>query len=154
MSDTRVTPVLTKLTACVQTELEAAEIAVCGVFYTSGQAIALDQPQGKSIAWVRLVNIAGTEPDGTGAVCGAAWQLDVEVGIAHCWPLQENPLTDLQHLGVAVKVNDSMAALHKAIACCTTWHPKGRRTVTVTRWQPIGPQGGVIGGAWLLQVRV
>lgn len=146
---------LQRLTGCVKDSLRQAEITVCGVFLTTGQNVTIDAPPGESMSWVRLVDItvAQTEtPSGT--TCTTPWTVSVEVGITHCWPLQEDPLTVDQHLAAQVKVDDSMMALYKGIACCPDWLPTGKKGMTVVRWAPIGPQGGIVGGAWLLTFEV
>lgn len=144
---------LTGLAQCVKNELAAADIEVCDTFLVTGEAIAIDH-MGIGVAWVREVTTTITEVDGTSTACAQPWRVALEVAIVLCLPLQEEPLSVDQHLAMAVKVSDAKSALWKAIACCPTWRPANKRTMSVTRWQPAGPTGGVVGGAWLLTVDV
>jgi hypothetical protein len=145
---------LERLAGCVRDVLAEKGIKVCGVYLTTGQQIAIDQPPGESMAWVRMIDItsAAAETE-NGTVCASQLLMSIEVGIAHCWELKEETLTVEEHLKHQVQMDDSMWALFKALACCPAWVPD-KRTLSVARWQPIGPQGGTIGGAWLATVVV
>lgn len=145
---------VTGLAQCVKDKLAEAGIVVCDTFVVTGEAVALDH-MGVGVAWVREATTTITEVEGgSSTVCAQPWRVALEVGIALCHPLQEEPLSLDQHLAMAVAVSDAKSALWKAIACCPEWRPQNKRAMSVTRWQPIGPSGGVVGGGWLLTADV
>ena len=162
--DTRIQPILTRLTGCVETELKAAGFPdMCFLGLVSGIMADGTHVTGESgpMAWVRQGEITPVVTEGQPNVmsCATEMEVDVEVGYLTCYPVEADgsPLTVEQNLQIFTEVNAAMMALHRAINCGCAWvkDPGGRRHVyDVISWAPAGPIGGAIGGAWSMKVVV
>lgn len=160
IDDPLVWPLLTDLASCLCrqiTELGLPEPCFCGVL--SGDSVALDycQPCGVKcgMAWVRLAGIVpqstGTQISRSARGCPAQLEVSVEVGIARCAPVADargNPPTMDAQLDAARLQAADMNAARRAVQCCFDGD------ATLDAWAPLGPQGGCIGGAWLVTVEV
>lgn len=162
--DTRVMPVLTRLMGCVETHVEAAGFKPCFLGIVAG-AMPDSTPVGPDTGpmfWLRPGDIVPVLPEGQASglmTCATELRVDVQVGFFTCYPIDPDgdPLSVEQNLEIADEVSSAMWALHQAINCCTwTKNPSTRQKVAydVTTWVPAGPMGGVVGGAWTLQVIV
>lgn len=111
--------------------------------------------------WVRLANLTVQAPGGSdnGTVkCAPIMFANVGVGYATCYPIAEDgtALTEGQHLLLTDLVHAAMMALYRGMACCD-WHTPAANGIgasTVVTWTPQGPDGGVLGGEWLLQFEI
>lgn len=150
------------LSACLCgkiTEKELPEPCFCGVI--TGDRITADYCQstgGKDgMAWVRMVGITEQEMGDVGGAnimssshCATPLIADVEVGILRCAPapgLDGAPPTEGAYLASAQLQMADMNAALEAIRCCF-----GRKDIRVQGWTPMGPDGGCLGGAWLVSV--
>lgn len=161
--DTRVLPVLTRLTGCLITALDEAGIQTCFAGIVPG-SLADSTPVGPetdSMLWVRQGQITPIVAEDRPNImsCGIELQVDIEIGFLTCYPVEEgaDPLDVMQSLELANFVSAAMMALFKGLACCN-WQedPVTHRKITydVTAWTPTGPMGGVVGGIWVAQVIV
>jgi hypothetical protein len=106
--------------------------------------------------WVRLINVV---PSGVGQQPGA---------VVGCKPLQWTALIGLGALRCAASVDDSGRAPSPATLTAEALQMSADRTalaealqcaiaqyvsqLSFVRWDSLGPQGGCVGGEWLVQV--
>lgn len=161
--DTRILPVLTRLTGCVETEVTAAGFNPCFLGLVSGVMTDSTHVSDTSgpMFWVRMGEITPVVREGQPNVmsCNVGMEVEVEVGFLTCYPVEADgsPLSVEQNLAVTAEVHAAMMALHRAINCGCAWvtAPNGRKVVyDVTSWVPAGPLGGVVGGAWSMRISV
>jgi hypothetical protein len=154
--------VLVNLAACVEATLQDEGLApVCFNGVVPGDGISAawgaecDDGGPCGMAWTRLVlaypATAVGQQDQTPGNCGAGIGLDIEVGILRCTPvgLQDAETEEVDALASSMEVLNDMLALRKAIQCCTSLPSKD---VVLGSWTPMGPLGGLVGGAWGLFV--
>lgn len=107
------------------------------------------------VAWVRL---AATYPSVTVGVadtslgnCSAGIGYDIEIGVVreHAEYFEAEVLDEADMLTVTTWQVDDMNAIRRAVACCSPLDPTD---YILGQYQPIGPQGGMVGGAWMLHV--
>lgn len=148
-------PVLAELVECVCEELAvtgAGPCCWCGLW--PGEAVSWDYcgecaASRCGMGWVRMVNVFAYSTFPQPVVdpnCERPLAMQVEVGALRCLPSPpdgELPGPDLMAVAVAEQVADSFA-LYRAIKCCSTSGP-----IAVETYQPVGPQGGCVGGFWL-----
>lgn len=110
--------------------------------------------------WVRLVSLESLAPHYAklGATsanpCGLEWTATVGVGVLRC----SSTVTDRGELAPPEMVSAETiqmladeAALCQAIYCCNVL-PLNR--YDLTRWDPLGPEGGCVGGEWTMTMQV
>jgi hypothetical protein len=152
-------PKLVAISQCLCAEITVRglpETCFCGVIH--GAAIPADYCesglQGNGMAWARLVSITEVQSQGQdpqASFCGSPLEAVIEVGILRCaLGLSESgmPPTVEQHMEAARLAAADMAASLAAIRCCVN-----KRDVRVLAWQPMGPDGGCVGGAWTAVVQ-
>jgi len=147
-------PYLAALSECLCTQLSetgAGEPCWCGV--VPGFLVSLEycdncaeNPCG--MGWVRAAGVFpyDTFPISTlDANCAKplAWQ--IEVGAVRCMPIPADGeiLKPEQMIEVALNQAADTEAMYRALMCCDA--PQ----MTVERYQPIGPEGGCVGGFWI-----
>lgn len=81
--------------------------------------------------------------------------LQVEVGMVRNLPLETQPstgelfpTTPEEWNAAAQQQMLDMDCIRRAISCCSDY------PVLLGQWTPIGPQGGIVGGAWLASILV
>lgn len=157
-----VADLLTDIAACLCATLTPdgetdPGLCFCGVISGEGvdSAIGFECDDKCGMAWVRLIAAYPAtqigQLDQTETPCGTYLGLDIEVGVFRCAPVPEgveipNP-EDLHAL--AVQQADDMVLARKAIACCSALEDIDYLLGT---WTPIGPEGLIMGGAWILSV--
>jgi hypothetical protein len=160
--DTRVLPVLTRLMGCVEQAMTEAGIPTCFSGIVSG-TMADSTPVGPEtdpMVWLRQGEVTPIVVEGAPNVmsCGIQLEVNVEIGFLTCYPVSADgdPLDVDENLAIASLVSAAMVALFKAIACCDWLKATNgvKAAYDVTGWAPAGPIGGVVGGAWTLQVIV
>jgi hypothetical protein len=155
---------LVDLAACIDTTLaDEGRPPVCftGVIPGDGVAAAwggdCSDVAGCGMAWVRLVTAYPSatlgQADQSAGNCGAALGLDIEVGILRCTPVdtEDAETEEIDALATSIGILDDMLILKKAIQCCTALPTKD---LILGGWTPMGPLGGLVGGAWLLYAAV
>jgi hypothetical protein len=146
-------PKLLAISQCLCAEITTRELpepCFCGVIH--GNLAPADYcnsgGNGNGMAWVRLVGIAeqqGANP-AEFSYCGTPLEAVIEVGILRCaLVIGEDgslPTEEEQLIAARVAAAD-MAASLSALRCCVN-----KKDVRVLSWQPVGPEGGCVGGAW------
>jgi hypothetical protein len=149
-----VTLALSDLATCLCAQIVAdglPDVCFCGVI--PGEA-ASAMYQGNcakkcGMAWVRLITV--TPASGVGnpseqpGNCATGIGYDAEVGILRCTPIgtATEPPTPAQLLASAELQYNDMMSTRRAVSCCT-----GSRDWKVGAYTPMGPGGGMVGGAW------
>jgi hypothetical protein len=107
---------------------------------------------GCGMGWVRLdgaypFTAFPVEETEIASTCGTFTGYTIEVGALRCMPQNEDgqPLGPDVTLGLAVDQARDMLALRSAILCCPAWPDW---PVLLGSWQPLGPEGGCVGGFW------
>lgn len=148
---------------CAQIETDALPpTCFCGV--VPGAAATQDymgdcsdeEPCG--MAWVRIVNIYPStitgQQDITPRNCGKGLGFDVEIGMMRCMSVGDEsggPPTDAEVLDASqTQLNEAMT-MRRAVECCTATN---EMSVILGQYLPMGPLGGVVGGAWTLHVGI
>lgn len=144
---------------CAQIKTDGLpDVAFCEI--VPGEAAAGDYfncSGGKGgMAWVRLmtsyravqVGVADTSVNN----CGKETGFDVELGIMRCAPLMKNggfpPSPSDVREAAALQILD-METMVRAVVCCPDLHSKD---YVVGSYNPVGPEGGVVGGVMVLSM--
>lgn len=155
--DTTIWPTLLDLAGCLKTQFADQETCFLGVLH--GQAAPWDYGLEGLMVWVRL---AGAYPSTTFPApdndlgCPKPLAFDVEVGALRCAPTP-NEVTgtlpgEAEQEEVAAEATSDMIALYRAIACCLDSHQHRFQDVALGSYTPLGPLGGVTGGAWTFTI--
>lgn len=162
--DTRIFPLALRLAECLCGELAEAggpETCFCGVL--AGDTVTMDycSPCGGGrcgMAWVRIASVLPLAAVGfnvnfaVSEKCAPALAGVFEVGVLRCAPTfapgGELPSLADQLAAAELQASD-MGAAGRAASCCFA---KDGRFVTVGSWNPIGPVGDCLGGAWTVTV--
>lgn len=118
---------------------------------------AIEDADGCGQAWVRLttgypsgnVGVADLTPGN----CNKGLGIDIEIGITRCFPIIEsggNVTEDVMLGAVQLQIAD-MLTMQQAILCCTS---VDREDVVVGQYTPMGPEGGVVGGSWVISMGI
>jgi hypothetical protein len=150
---------LTDLAACLCAQIEeSGEPAVCFCGVVPGDGAVGDHAGDCEVAcgmaWVRLVTTYPATgvglPDETAGNCSASLGFDVEVGILRCIQIPSDgsapPPAEMTE-SVRLQTADMMT-MWRAIMCCDSLHTKDLR---MNAYQPMGPMGGLFGGAFMIQ---
>lgn len=161
--DNLITPHLVALAGCVDEKLKESKIVTCYGGVITGDDIDMTAiGESGAMWWVRLANVVVQAPGASGGTngtlkCTPVFVVAATVGYAVCYPINDNgeALTPKQHVTMSDLVNGAMMALYRGIACCK-WAKgnTGLGDVTAVSWTPNGPDGGVMGGEWLVQFEV
>lgn len=133
-------------------------LCFCGV--VPGEAAAADYISDRcddcGMAWVRLVSIYPTAgvgiADTTIGNCNKELGFDVEIGIMRCFSVgdaQGNPPSPNEVREAAALAALDAETMVRAVACCPAINSK---SYVMGNYQPLGPQGGVVGGVWTLSL--
>lgn len=145
---------ISALATCLCAQIVAdglPDVCFCGVI--PGEAAAA-MYQGEctkkcGMAWVRLITV--TPASGVGVPseqpgnCSVGIGYEAEMGILRCTPIgtATTPPTQAQLLGAAELQQADMMSMRRAVACCS-----GSKDWKVGVYTPMGPGGGMVGGAW------
>lgn len=161
--DHLITPHLVALAGCVEKKLTESKIATCyGGVITGDDIDTTAIGESGAMWWVRLANVVVQAPGASGGEngtvqCTPVFVVAATVGYATCYPINDNgeSISTDQHAMLSSLVNAAMMALYRGIACCD-WAKgnTGLGDVTAVSWTPSGPDGGVMGGEWLVQFQV
>ena len=161
---TYVKALLTEIAACLCAQIDTDGLVkpcFCGV--VPGAAVVADfmpdcfnndETALDGMAWVRLVNAypafqPGVVVEDPSASVIAGLGIDIEVGILRSIPLPEDGLDEVQSATAVVAQMDDMLTIRRAIVCCTELE---RADFLLNRYTPVGPLGGVVGGAFTVMV--
>jgi hypothetical protein len=148
----RIIALLEDLTACLCSEVAEDDSTMCFCIPIPGQFVGQAYLGGAAdIAWVRLVttfpsNIPGQQLNIPAAQVFGTTYL-VEMGVMRCWNIKRtNTPTPEQLMAAWRQQMVDLGAMQRALQCCTgkSWDPN---QYVVGNYQPIGPDGDMIGGA-------
>lgn len=127
----------------------------------SGAQVAYDDCCDGQV-WVRLISLEPHtgDPRTSRAMgpCGViAWRASIGVGVLRCAAkMADNG--DPPPPGVltaeTLQMTRDMSALSEAVTCTIPRTIQGLMKMQVTRWDPLGPEGGCVGGEWTVQALV
>jgi hypothetical protein len=145
---------------CLETAIDGmGSPTPCMTAVFPGAQVAIDYcnpcgPDQCGMAWVRLASVFPSTvfpiQDATSTPCPPPMAVTVDIGIARCAPVGDDdgnpPSTDEWEAASAVQIAD-MTAIQDAVLCCFT----GKKVV-FGAYQPLGPEGGCVGGVWTVAV--
>jgi hypothetical protein len=149
-------PLLTQLLGCVAAALDPT---VGRALVAPGGLVAWDDCCA-GMVWTRLmaINAEPTTAAKLGASnfdpCGVRWTASIGVGALRCSAAvdEQGGIASAAALTTeAVQVTADAAALCQAVYCCNLL-PLARQQVL--RWDPLGPDGGCVGGEWTVNLQV
>lgn len=164
--DGLVAPMLLELRDCLRDELvrtirgPACRCALVHSFTTPVMdachcecGLSLGGRPAQGDAWVRLVRM---DPDQqllglTPQQCAPGWQVVIELGTYRCAPITEDgsALPEQELTTLALDMASDRAALLRVFGCCSALRDEH---TLIDFYQPLGPEGGCVGG--VLQFRV
>ena len=154
VEDDVIWPLMVQLQQCLCETLTTRGLmpgdCFCGVL--PGDQVIWDYKEG--MAWVRLATTYPTTTfpniDNTlRGSCTAGLGATLEVGVLNCAPgisASGNLPTEFDQFEATRLQLATMRAMHQAITCC------GFDLAILGQYQPLGPQGGLVGGFWLVDV--
>lgn len=157
VDDTAAWPIITHLTECLCRQVALAGLgSMCICSPMPGAGVAADYVEdGQGMAWVRLAgaypSVAFPTLDETG-VCWSPLAIALEVGVLLCAPVigERGELPGVVDQMQTTRLQmAALAAMRKAVQCC---FPASARDVVLGAYAPVGPEGGVVGGAWTVFV--
>lgn len=155
---------MTEIAACLCAQIETDERpkpCFCGV--VPGAAVVAnfmpdcfnneDLPT-DGMAWVRLAAAypafqPGIVVENPAEASVAGLGFDIEVGILRSIPLPTEGLDEAQSADAVTSQMDDMITIRKAIMCCVALE---RADFLLNSYTPVGPIGGVVGGAFTVMV--
>jgi hypothetical protein len=157
VEDRSLWPTIAALTACLCRQIVDDGLpVVCICSPMPGEIIATDYvTEDAGMAWVRMESgypsTAFPAPSGI-AACDAPLAFGLELGIAYCAPMPDdegNPPSMNEQFDATRLQLAGMNTIRRAILCC---FPSKARDVVLGTYQPLGPEGGVVGGFWSISV--
>lgn len=156
--DPPITQALAMFQQCLCEQITKAglpETCFCGVF-PGAQAPYIYGDEGQ--AWVRLVTAGPSrqfpQVDDTWTACDAPITYTLEMAVLRCaLPFADakgNPPTLTQQFETVRLQMADMQAMKQAIMCCV---PNDDITVALGAYNPLGPDGGLVGGFWTFSVQ-
>ena len=153
-----VTSTLASLVECLCTQITDAglpEPCFCGL--VPGDAAVFDYAgdcdDKCGMAWVRLVttypSVTVGVADTTPGNCAAGLGFDVEIGIVRCLPVGDSegePPTPEQYLDAALTQYVEADIMRQAVLCCGF----NSHDFIMGSYTPLGPDGGLVGGQWVM----
>lgn len=129
-------------------------VCFCGI--VPGEVPSLDYvnscDEACGMAWVRMAGAGMVSSINNESVqknnCDGTLGWDMEVGMIRCSPVgdeQGNAPEQDEWLASADLQLADMVAMKKAIMCCPSF-----KYFVLTTYTPIGPQGGAVGGFWIV----
>jgi hypothetical protein len=149
-----VTDTLTLLAACLCGEV-TPDTCFCGIIPGDQvpAAYAGNCNQKCGMAWVRLVSVYPASgilvPNQSPKNCAAGLGFSVEMGVLRCAHVgtAERPPTSAEQMVDAQMQHADMLAMRRAVYCCP-----GSNDWILGGYIPTGPQGGLVGGVWTLDM--
>lgn len=154
--DTEIWPLITALHQCLCDTLDERGLmpgdCFCGVL--PGETTVWDYQDG--MAWVRLASTVPStvfpSQDFSLNNCGKTLAAEIEVGVLHCAPrigADKAPPTEVEQFEAARRQVATMAAMRSAILCCQELN---EGDMVLGDYSPLGPNGGLVGGSWTVNV--
>jgi len=150
----RIGPILSELLGCAEAALDPP---VARAYIAPGNTVAWDDCCNGQV-WVRLLFLESLALAKMGAThmdpCGLVWTATFGIGVLRC----SSTIDDRGEIASADALSNEAlqmladeAALCQAIYCCNV-APLNR--YELTRWDPLGPEGGCVGGEWTMTMQV
>lgn len=150
---------LTTLAACLCEQIDKSDdppTCFCGVIPGD---VAVGEYAGDcddvcGMAWVRLVSAYPATgvgvPNDTVGNCSASLGMDIELGIMRCHPVHEDGsgMTDGELAEVTRLQTSDMMTMWRAVVCCDALNTKD---YILSGYTPMGPMGGLVGGAFTVR---
>lgn len=118
-----------------------------------GAQVAFDYCDEGGMAWARLVGIT-TVQQVQGNQCVVEYEVTIELAILRCAPTIDEsgnlPSSDEQLAAFLQQMHD-MGTMHKVLTCTPT--PVTYSAFVLGDYNPVGPDGGCIGGFWQATAR-
>lgn len=163
----QVLPVVSRLLTCANDLLEHYQVPVCRAFWTPGASAPWDAC-GRTVGgaegqlWVGVESRFPTDnfptPSAGAHRCTPAeFGVNLQVGVlrcAHTVDDQGNAPPAEAISDDAMKVSRDATILEQAILCCFIDEDSDPGTFRLGSWEPLGPNGGCVGGRWRLAARV
>lgn len=158
-----ITPIMQTILASLMSNLADRNIAkgLCAKTVLHGQVVPLDYGAEScgGMAWVRLTqafpSVDFPEPaDEPRRSCSGRLAYALEVGVARPAPIPHDSNgefilpSDQENTATAALQHEDMEAIYEALIDTDI------EDLMVEAYNPFGPQGGVVGGAWTLTVSV
>jgi len=151
-------PLLTALLGCTVAALNPTPKVS---FVATGIAPAWDECC-EGMAWVRVQSLEMVRPPAMGMTlgdpCRRSWLTTVGVGALRCastvqdiggnWAPKPSAIT-----ADSMQVLLDEAAILNAMHCCVP-PSTALKSLTVVRWDALGPEGGCVGGEWTVNLTV
>lgn len=144
-------PTMLELRTCLCDELakSAPNEPLCSCAVLPGLPDTSTIPAGKGAAWVRQITTSAVQATTNveASPCGSMWEAVIEIGVLRCAPVQQGratSITDEQWEATTELVLSDQAAMLRAL-CCVKVH---RASWSAGTYTPLGPEGGLVGGAW------
>ena len=160
-----VTAILEAVAACLCAEIQnpangVPDVCFCGIV-PGDNTPAMYAGNCKTrcgMAWTRLITLYPSNAVGATTVeparCDTGMGIDIEVGMLRCISVGDErgnlPTPQEQTDAVKLQLADAFV-MWKALLCCTAF-PSG--DVILTPYQPIGPEGGLVGGRFTASMGV
>lgn len=161
---TYIKALMTELAACLCAQIDADGLTkpcFCGI--VPGQQVVADfMPdcfglEGEELDGMAFVRLAlaypafqpGVVVEDPAASVIAGLGVDIEIGILRSIPAPEEGLDEKAAADAAMSQYDDMLAIRKAIVCCAELE---RADFILNQYQPFGPLGIVVGGAFTVMV--
>jgi hypothetical protein len=156
---------LTALATCLCAEIQdpvngVPDVCFCGVVpgEVASGAYAGDCNDKCGMAWVRMASIYPSNSVGAAVTtpgnCAYGMGMDVEMGITRCMSVgdeQGNPPPAAEMLAAAELQMADAYIMQRALYCCDAIPAKD---VILGLYQPLGPEGGLIGGLFTMSMGV
>lgn len=153
--DARIWPTLVQLSVCLTQTITDAGLPVPAFLgILPGSMIAADYCGDEECgqAWVRLATVYPSQnfpnPDDSAVEPQSYLAYSIEVGILRCAPMPADdgtPPSVAEQLESARLQMADMSAIRRAIQCCLD---QLERPYLLGSYDPIGPEGGCVGGSW------
>lgn len=154
---------MTEIAACLCNQIEVDGLVKpcwCGV-YPGATVVADFMPECfegaqalDGMAWVRMASAypafqPGVVVEDPAQTMVAGLGFDIEVGILRSVPIPEEGIDESQAAESVTSQIDDMLCIRKAISCCVALE---RADFILNQYTPVGPIGGVVGGAFTVMV--
>lgn len=152
---------LTELATCLCAQIvkdESPTTCFCGLIPGEAPAVGYfaDCEEGNGVAYVRLSNAYPSTSIGQQNLgvdnCSSIMGFDVEVGILRFMPVgdkQGNMPTPGEILAATQLQIADMLTMRRAVECCLD-----SSDYIVGAYTPVGPDGGIVGGSWEINLQV
>ena len=158
-------PIVEVLLACLVVRLEQADAPVCRAFWHPGATAPWDAcgesgDGAEGQAWIAAARVFPSDnfPAETGDAhrcIPMGYGVELVVGVLRCAATVDSNGREPSSEAVtedALKVSRDRQAALEAIVCCLFGDDPDPGNYRLGGWEPLGPQGGCVGGQWRVTV--